>query len=89
MMKRVSYPGNLIKEAGKVGTKMMSSEEIKTIYKPHLENATCICSDKCPSYRLLAEKLNIKLHAFKSSSKEKRGIYPINHVNYVHRSNVV
>lgn len=49
---------------GKVGTTILSSEEVETIYKPHLENVTCISSDRCPSYRLLVTNLNVELHSF-------------------------
>lgn len=82
----VDRSNHIFISVGKVGTTMLSSEEVKIIYKPHLENVTCICSDKCPSYRLLATNLNVELHAFKTDSKEKRGIYHINHVNYIHKA---
>lgn len=70
---------------GKIGTTSLSSEEVINIYQPHLTNVSCICTDGCYAYRKLADKLEIELHAFSRKSKEKRGIYHINHVNYVHK----
>lgn len=69
----------------KVGTTSLGVKDVINMYEPHLQDATCICSDGYTSYRKLAEKLKIELHAFKIQSKEKRGIYHINHVNYVHK----
>lgn len=38
----------------------------------------------CLSSKKLDESLNIELHSFSRKSTEYRGIYHINHVNYVH-----
>lgn len=76
---------NVFISVGEIGTTALSTDEVINIYQSHLIKAECICSDGCFSYRNLAKNLNIELHAFSKNSKEKRGIYHINHVNYVHK----
>lgn len=70
---------------GKVGTTSLSSNDVIDIYQPHLTDVKYICSDGCYAYRELAKNLKVELHAFSKNSKEKRGIYHINHVNYIHK----
>lgn len=81
----VDRDNHIFISVGKVGTTALKEEDVIDIYKPHLKEATCLCSDGCYAYRALAEKLEIELHAFTANSKEKRGIYHINHVNYIHK----
>ncbi|MEE0967410.1 MAG: IS1595 family transposase [Bacilli bacterium] len=75
---------NIFMKVAKIGTTTLDGETIKNIYMPHLKKATTLCTDGLMGYRLLAKELNIEHKAFATKSKEKRGIYHINNVNYIH-----
>ena len=81
----VDRDNHIFISVGKVGTTALKEGDVIDIYKPHLKEATCLCSDGCYAYRALAKKLEIELHAFTANSKEKKGIYHINHVNFIHK----
>ena len=80
----VDRTGAIFAKVAKIGSTMLCTDECVNTYKEHMSNASIICSDGEFSFRTLAKKVSADLHAYKKDSKEKRGIYHINHVNYFH-----
>lgn len=80
----VDRQGNIFTKVAKIGTTILDVDTIKNIYEPHLKKATTLCTDGLMSYKLLAKEINVEHKAFPTKSKEKRGIYHINNVNYIH-----
>lgn len=80
----VDREGQIFAQVAKIGSTMLTTEECLKTYKPHMRDVSIICSDGEFSFRTLAKEVNATLRAYSSTSKEKRGIYHINHVNYFH-----
>ena len=80
----VDREGTVYAKVAKIGSTYLSIDECLKAYESHMKEATCICSDGEQSFRTLAKSVNAEHHAYTIKSKEKRGIYHINHVNYFH-----
>lgn len=80
----VDRKGNIFLKVAKIGTTTLGEEEVKSIYGEVIEGVSDLCTDGLYAYRNLCKEKGIKHHAFKNGDKRKRGIYHINHVNYIH-----
>ncbi len=80
----VDRNGRILLKVAKIGSTTLDNETTTAVYLKHLQKATTLCTDGLFVYRRLSESLQIEHYAFPAKSKAKRGIYHINHVNYVH-----
>lgn len=76
--------GNIFLKVAKVGTTTLSTEDMKSVYGEVIEDVSDLCTDGLFAYRSLCKEKGIRHHAFKKEDKRKRGMYHINHVNYIH-----
>lgn len=80
----VDRNGNAFATVSCIGTTSITAEKVEEIYGPVISNANIVCTDGCSGYIKAMKNLKIEHKAFKSNSKEKRGIYHINNVNCLH-----
>lgn len=80
----IDRTGNIFLKVAKIGTTVLDTETMKDVYSNVLENASVLCTDGLFAYRELSSYCNLEHHAFKSNSKERRGVFHINNINYVH-----
>ena len=80
----VDRSGNIYLKVAKIGTTSLDSETVKKVYGQVLKHATTLCTDGLYVYRELSKEYGLQHYSFPKKSKEKRGIYHINHINYIH-----
>lgn len=81
----IDRSGHLFLKVAEVGTTILNKDQIIKAYSDHIKENSILCTDGLFAYRALAREKKMTHFAFKSKSKEKRGIYHINHINYVHK----
>ncbi len=77
--------GNLFLKVAEIGTTTLDKNQVIKAYSDHINENSSLCTDGLFVYRILAREKKMTHFAFTSSSKEKRGLYHINHINYVHK----
>lgn len=77
--------GNLFLKVAEVGTTTLNKDQVIKAYSQHINDNGILCTDGLFVYRTLAREKNMTHFVFTSKSKEKRGLYHINHINYIHK----